>query len=78
MTRRYFTHKIKGHLEQSTWKHASEAHLGSGLELGEPNFGPADKAAKKLAKNGELAVAKAIPILVTNRVYEARPARLRN
>ena len=56
-------------LENGTWKNASEAHGGAGLDQGIPNFSPAAKVYKCLVKEGKLVEARALQVLLTNRAW---------
>ena len=62
-------HVLREGLEADLWKHASGAHLGSGLEDGLPHFGPASTVYDKFVKQGKHVMARALEIIVTNRSW---------
>ena len=62
-------HRFEEDLEADIWKEASGARNGSGLENGAPHFGPAGKAHAKFTKRGEHKKAKAIELIVNNKVW---------
>ena len=62
-------YRLEEDLGAKVWKHASEAHNGSGLELGIPNLDPASKAHAKLIKNGDYKKARAVVLVVNNKVW---------
>ena len=62
-------YRLEEDLGAKVWKNASTAHNGSGLELGLPNFDPASKAHAKLIKNGDYNKARALELIVNNKVW---------
>ena len=62
-------HRFEEDLEAKLWKDASKAYNGKGLENGKPNFGPASKAHAQMIKNGDFDKAKAIELIVSNKIW---------
>ena len=62
-------HRLEGDLEAAAWTNASSAHNGLGLECGMPNFEPASRAHASFVKSGEYKKAKAIELLVSNKIW---------
>jgi len=62
-------HRLEGDLEAAVWANASKAYNGGGLECGLPNFEPASKAHAKFIKDGEYKKAKAMELIVNNKVW---------
>ena len=62
-------HRLEGGLEAAVWLKASSAHNGSGLELGMPNYEPASRARSKFVKEGNYKKAKAVELIVNNKVW---------
>ena len=65
-------HRLEEDLEAKLWKDACSAHNGSGLDEGKPNFDPAAKTHAKFARSGETKKAKAVELLVCNKVWSKK------
>jgi hypothetical protein len=62
-------HRLEEDLEAKLWQEASTTRKGAGLEKGTPHFGPAAKAHADFVKKGEHKIAKAVELIVCNKVW---------
>ena len=56
-------------LEAKIWKEASSARNGDGLDKGKPDFSPASNMHAKFVKAGKFKEAKALEVVVCNKVW---------
>lgn len=62
-------YRLEEDLDMQVWRLASTSHNGAGLGQGLPNYEPVAKAHAKLMKAGDHKAAKALELIVNNKVW---------